>query len=53
LKKKGHNISYKLVGVILKNIGYSLQSNRKTDEGSTHVEREVQFEFINKIATDF
>ena len=53
LEEKEHKISHKPVGEILKNIGYSLQSNRKTDEGSTHVDRDAQFEFINKIATDF
>ena len=53
LEEKEHKISHKPVGEILKNIGYSLQSNRKTDEGSTHVDRDAQFEFINKIAADF
>jgi len=53
LKKQGHNISHKLVGVILKESGYSLQGNRKTDEGSTHVDRDAQFNHINDIATDF
>ena len=37
----------------MKNIGYSLQANRKTDEGSTHIDRDLQFEFINKFATNF
>lgn len=53
LKEQKIKISHKLVGEILKNIGYSLQSNRKTDEGSTHIDRDAQFEFINKIAADF
>ena len=53
LSKKGYNISHKLVGEILKELGFSLQSNRKTDEGSTHIDRNEQFEFINKIATNF
>lgn len=53
LKEQKIKISHKLVGEILKNIGYSLQSNRRTDEGSTHIDRDAQFEFINKIAADF
>ena len=52
-KKKGCNISHKLVGVILKNAGYSLQSNRKTDEGSSHEDRDAQFVYINDLANDF
>ncbi len=53
LKAKGYTISHKLVGVILKNIGYSLQGNRKTDEGSNNVDRDAQFEFINSLASKF
>jgi transposase len=52
-KGKGHNVSHKLVGGILKGLGYSLQSNRKTDEGGTHEDRDAQFEHINAIATLF
>ena len=53
LKNQGYNISHKLVGVILKESGYSLQGNRKTDEGSSHIDRDAQFNYINEIATDF
>lgn len=52
-KNKGCSISHKLVGVILKNAGYSLQGNRKTDEGSNHIDRDAQFNYINDIAKDF
>jgi hypothetical protein len=52
-KEKGFNVSHKLVGELLKSLGYSLQSNRKTDEGGTHVDRDAQFEHINQIATSF
>ena len=52
-KEKGYNVSHKLVGQVLKDLGYSLQSNRKTDEGGTHEDRDAQFEHINKIATSF
>ena len=52
-KKRGCNISHKLVGVILKKAGYSLQSNRKTDEGSSHEDRDAQFVYINDLASEF
>ncbi|MHB8422840.1 MAG: ISAzo13 family transposase [Leptospirales bacterium] len=43
----GHTISHVSVGVLLKDLGYSLQGNRKTLEGSSHPDRNAQFEFIN------
>jgi transposase len=52
-KEQGFSVSHKLVGELLKSLGYSLQSNRKTDEGGTHLDRDAQFEHINKIATLF
>jgi hypothetical protein len=52
-KGKGYNISHKLVGELLKDLGYSLQSNRKTDEGGSHEDRDAQFEHINEIAASF
>lgn len=52
-KQKGYQVSHKLVGVILKELGYSLQSNRKTDEGKSHEDRDAQFQYINKMATGF
>ena len=33
--------------LLLHAAGYSLQSNRKTREGSSHPDRDAQFEFIN------
>lgn len=52
-KERGYNISHKLAGVILKDLGYSLQSNRKTDEGKSHEDRDAQFQYINKLASGF
>lgn len=52
-KEKGYAISHKLVGVILSASGYSLQSNRKTDEGGTHIDRDAQFIFINDKVNSF
>ncbi len=36
-----------LVGELLADLGYSLQGNRKTKEGSRHPDRDAQFEHIN------
>jgi transposase len=47
LHSKGHKVSHNAVGKILKEKGYSLQSNRKTQEGGNHPDRDMQFEFIN------
>ena len=43
-----HQVSYKTVGRVLKDLGYSLQSNRKAREGESHPDRDAQFIYINK-----
>ena len=48
LKRQGFQVSSTKVGQILKSLGYSLQSNRKTVEGKQHPDRNAQFEFIGK-----
>ena len=53
VNKRGYKISHKLVGVILKDAGYSLQGNRKTDEGGNHQDRDAQFTFINDKTNEF
>lgn len=53
LKDKGFNVSYVTVGELLKTLGYSLQANRKTDEGSSVEDRDRQFEHINTSASEF
>lgn len=47
LHRMGHSISYRSVGNLLAEAGYSLQANRKTREGKQHPDRNAQFEFIN------
>jgi transposase len=42
LNRQGHKISYPVVAELLHELGYSLQSNRKTKEGSTHPDRNQQ-----------
>jgi len=43
----GHKIGRTLVGELLHKLDYSLQSNRKTREGSIHPDRDAQFHYIN------
>src|SRR6267142_2329395 len=53
LKGKGHEISYPVVGACLHKLHYSLQANRKSHEGSEHMDRNGQFEYISKKAGSF
>ena len=49
LKKRGYSVSYKIVGRLLADMGYSLQSNVKSFEASSrHPDRNEQFYYINK-----
>jgi hypothetical protein len=47
LNNMGHRISYKTIHTLLRSMDYSLQSNRKVKEGSSHPDRDGQFNFIN------
>jgi hypothetical protein len=47
LKKKGNDVSYVTVATLLHELDYSLQSNKKSLEGSQHVDRDLQFKYIN------
>lgn len=47
LATRGYQLSPQKVGQLLNASGYSLQANHKTTEGSAHVDRDAQFEFIN------
>lgn len=49
LKITGHHISHTSVGKILKELGYSLQSQRKRDEGKQHPDRDAQFQHIAEV----
>jgi transposase len=49
LTERGHDISHQTVGRLLTDLGYSLQSNRKTVEGKDHPDRDAQFEHINRL----
>lgn len=48
LNRQGHIISYPVVAELLRELGYSLQANRKSKEGDNHPDRNAQFEYINR-----
>lgn len=48
LKAMGHDICYPVVGDLLHESGYSLQANRKSQEGTTHPDRDAQFHYLNE-----
>ena len=53
LQAWGHKVSHVLVAELLHEQKYSLQANRKTKEGSSHPDRNAQFEYINAKALEF
>jgi hypothetical protein len=53
LARKGHAVCPTTVGDLLRGMNYSLQANRKTKEGSQHIDRDAQFEYINTQAKAF
>ena len=53
LTRQDHPISARAVAQLLNAAGYSLQGNRKTLEGTTHPDRNTQFEYINAKVKQF
>lgn len=47
LQQQGFSVGRQKVADLLKQLDYSLQANRKTKEGSSHPDRNAQFEYIN------
>lgn len=47
LNGKGHQASHRMVAELLHELGYSLQANRKSLEGSHHPDRDAQFQHIS------
>jgi transposase len=47
LRRQGHAVSHQTVSELLHALGYSLQANRKTLEGTSHPDRDAQFEHLN------
>jgi transposase len=47
LQRLNHTVSHQVVADLLHELGYSLQANSKTKEGSHHPDRNAQFEHLN------
>ena len=47
LKGMRHDVCPNVVAKLLRKLGYSLQSNRKTREGSKHPDRDAQFHYLD------
>lgn len=52
LSNKGFQVSFRTTASLLKELDYSLQSNKKTKEGRSHEDRDAQFQYINKSITE-
>ena len=48
LNNMSHKVSHSTVAVLLSDLGYSLQGNKKVIAGKSHPDRNAQFEYINK-----
>src|SRR5712691_4131842 len=46
LRGQGHRISARSVAPLLRQLGFSLQANRKSREGASHPDRDAQFQHI-------
>lgn len=53
LQSMGHQLTQRTVCNLLVELGYSLQSNRKTNEGKNHPDRNAQFEHIQQTVQQF
>ena len=49
LVERGHRANRTMVGDLLRGMGFSLQSNVKTKEGSAHPDRDDQFAYLNTV----
>jgi hypothetical protein len=48
LAAQHHPVSHEKVAQLLRQMDYSLQGNRKTEEGNDHPDRDAQFQYINQ-----
>jgi hypothetical protein len=53
LNQQGHRIGRQTVATLLDQLGYSLQGNQKTKEGSSHPDRDAQFRYIHGRVEEF
>jgi len=47
LSRQHHPVSHEKVAQLLREMDYSLQGSRKTEEGADHPDRDAQFQYIN------
>jgi hypothetical protein len=52
LTQRQCSVSHETVAQALRDAGYSLQGNRKTEEGNQHPDRDAQFQHINALVTE-
>lgn len=53
LAEKGYHVGRKVVGRLLRDMGFIPQANAKTREGGSHPDRNAQFEHINALVKAF
>lgn len=53
LHKKNHKVSHTKVGQLLKENHYRLQGNVKSEEGTTHPDRDAQFQYIARKSQEY
>jgi hypothetical protein len=53
LSRQGYTVSHVTVARCLHDLGYSLQANVKTVEGTQHPDRDAQFRYINQLVSRF
>jgi hypothetical protein len=53
LTRQDHPVGPRTVAMLLHQADYSLQANRKTREGTSHPDRNAQFEYINTLVRRF
>jgi len=53
LEQRGFPVSHPTVADLLQALGYSLQANVKTLEGTKHPDRDAQFHYISRMSREF
>ena len=53
LESQGYRMGHQTVASLLDALGYSLQGNQKTQEGSGHPDRDEQFQYLHGRVRDF
>ncbi len=53
LQRQGFTASHATIGLLLRQLGFSLQGTRKMQEGQRHPDRDQQFQHLNALVLDF